>query len=353
MAEKPLYKRLKYKNIAVALAVLLLIILCISAACNGKKKDNDDDKQKGKKPAVTTVDQNKGEAGDPEKTEPQGQDGNAELLEDNYQYVALENEKNIHSGALILVNGDHEFTGKEPADVVSSYDYRTTSDGDKVMSITDSDVSAKKTVLSSLRKMLSDFKKEKGKDDVMLSKGYVSVADQKTIYENADDPKKVEAPGFSEHHTGYALDFQLDQENYPKFTGEGDYAWVNENCFKYGFIQRYPDSKSDITGVKGKEWHYRYVGAPHAQLIYENGLSFEEYIDHLKQYNREAPLYFNDYSGTRYAIYYVPASKEDSTNVDVPLHKNEKAYKYSISGNNVDGYIVTVNISAGEVEPKE
>lgn len=352
MAKKPLYKRLKYKNIAAALAVLLIIILCITSSCNGKKKDNDKDKDKSK-PVVTTVDKDKNKPDD--SSQPAENPGSTEQLEKNYRYISLSNEQNLSYGDLILVNSDYEYKGAEPADLVSSYDYRTTSDGEKVMSIKDSTVMAKKQVLESLRSMLSDFRKEKNLNDVMLVSGYRTVEYQQELYdENLESTglsysTTVETPGHSEHHTGYSLDFQLDQEDYPRFTGEGDYAWINENCYKYGFVQRYPKEKADITGIEEETWHYRYVGAPHAELIYKNGLCLEEYLTSLKQYSREEPLYFNDYTGTRYAIYYVPSSGEESTNVDIPLHENESDYDCVISGNNYDGYIVTVNISSGEV----
>ena len=161
----------------------------------------------------------------------------------------------------------------------------------------------------------------------------------------------VERPGHSEHHSGYAVDFQLDQENYPYFAGEGEYSWINENCHKYGFILRYDAEKASITGIDGESWHFRYVGVPHAQLIYNSKLCYEEYILSIKQYSRQEPLYVDvPETGDRYAIYYVAADTEnDSTNVDVPVHNDGSDYAYTISGNNCDGYIVTVDITAGKI----
>lgn len=357
MAKKPLWRRLKYKNIAIALAALLIIILIITSACSAKNKDKSDDS--GKTPAVTNSakeDKNDSKPDDsasdpkPENPEPSN-----EKLENNYKYVSISNDENLYSGDLILINGDYAYKGGEPTDLVSSIDYRHNAEGSKVMSIKDSNVTAKKKVLESLNRMLSDFRAEKNINDVMLVSGYRTVEYQQKLYEEnlastgLSYSKTVEIPEHSEHHSGYAVDFQLDQENYPRFTGEGEYGWIDENCYKYGFILRYLEDKSDITGIDPESWHYRYVGVPHAQLIYENGICFEEYINSIKQYTREAPLYFNDFSNTRYAIYYVKASDGDSTNVDIPLHKNETGYQCAISGNNCDGYIVTVNISAGEV----
>ena len=87
-------------------------------------------------------------------------------------------------------------------------------------------------------------------------------------------------PGTSEHHTGYALDIvstkntTLDesQENTP------EQQWMMKNSWKYGFILRYPEGKTHITGIYYEPWHYRYVGKEAAKEIYESGLTFEEYL---------------------------------------------------------------------------
>ena len=359
MASRPIWKRLKYKNIAATLAVILVFILAISAACSDKSDDKSD-KNNDKNSILSTNDSDKdssksdNSSDDDNNSENTG--GSSETLSKNYKYVSISNEENLHLGNLILINNDYAYTGGKPSDLASSFDYMTNSEDVKIMSIKDNTVEAKKTVLERLNSMLSDFYKDTKITDIMLVSGYRTEEYQKELYDadlestGLDYSTKVEIPGHSEHHSGYALDFQLDQEGYPWFTGEGDYNWINENCYKYGFIQRYQDEKSEITYISGESWHYRYVGIPHAQIIYQNNICLEEYITSLKQYSRENPLYINDYAGTRYAVYYVAASNDDSTNVDIPLHDNDKPYRCSISGNNCDGYIVTVDISAGEVD---
>ena len=354
MAKKPVWKRLKYKNIAATLAVLLLVILAISSACS--KKDDKPDDDSSKNSIINTSKDDKDDSSDSSLDGNNNAGGSSETLGKNYKYVSVTNEDNIHLGNLILINGDYAYTGGKPSDLVSSFDYMYNADETKIMSIKDSTVEAKKTVLERLNSMISDFYSQTKLGDIMLVSGYRTEEYQKELYDadlaatGLDYSTKVETPGHSEHHSGYALDFQLDQENYPWFTGEGEYAWINENCYKYGFIQRYQDEKFELTGISGETWHYRYVGIPHAQIIYQNNICLEEYITSLKQYSRENPLYINDYAGTRYAVYYVASSGEDSTNIDIPLHDNDKPYRCSISGNNCDGYIVTVDISAGEVD---
>lgn len=111
---------------------------------------------------------------------------------------------------------------------------------------------------------------------------------QKTLYTNAVKNKGRETanirsayPGRSEHHTGLAIDvtsasmgwgLKQDFADYP------DGKWVNDHCQEYGFIIRYPNGKTDITGYAYEPWHLRYVGVDAATYIMENGLTLEEYM---------------------------------------------------------------------------
>ena len=83
----------------------------------------------------------------------------------------------------------------------------------------------------------------------------------------------VARPGTSEHQLGLAVDINGAVYDI--------YLWLEENSWKYGFIFRYPDNKTDITGVAGEVWHYRYVGKEAAQEIYEQGVCLEEYLENL------------------------------------------------------------------------
>lgn len=98
-------------------------------------------------------------------------------------------------------------------------------------------------------------------------------------------------PGFSEHHTGLAIDV-VDENwstNYPKEMLEESYAetpggkWLAEHAREYGFILRYPKGKEEQTTIHFEPWHFRYVGVDHAKYIEENQLSLEEYLDLLKE----------------------------------------------------------------------
>lgn len=87
-------------------------------------------------------------------------------------------------------------------------------------------------------------------------------------------------PGTSEHQLGLAVDIvdignqKLDETQ----EGTAVSKWLRENSWKYGFILRYPNGKSEITGIIYEPWHYRYVGREAAREIYERGICLEEYL---------------------------------------------------------------------------
>jgi D-alanyl-D-alanine carboxypeptidase len=84
------------------------------------------------------------------------------------------------------------------------------------------------------------------------------------------------APGTSEHELGICVDISSEEGDNAS-AGEV-WSWLDENCWKYGFIKRYPNNKSQITGVRGEPWHYRYVGTEAAEEIMEKGVTLEEYL---------------------------------------------------------------------------
>ena len=88
----------------------------------------------------------------------------------------------------------------------------------------------------------------------------------------------VALPGTSEHQLGLALDLIGEYGN-----NEATWAWLKDNCWRYGFILRYPADKTEITGISNEPWHFRYVGVPTAQEITEAGLCLEEYLQQEEQ----------------------------------------------------------------------
>ncbi|MCQ2418630.1 MAG: M15 family metallopeptidase [Clostridia bacterium] len=85
---------------------------------------------------------------------------------------------------------------------------------------------------------------------------------------------EVAIPGTSEHELGLALDITTVGDIDPTSL----WSWLAENSWKYGFILRYPEEKTDITGITYEPWHFRYVGKKAAEEIYSSGVCLEEYL---------------------------------------------------------------------------
>lgn len=92
--------------------------------------------------------------------------------------------------------------------------------------------------------------------------------------------KSVAVPGTSEHASGLALDITSGEygELDDRQADTEEAKWLAANCWKYGFILRYPPEKSDVTGIIFEPWHYRYIGKDVAKEIMENNLTLEEYL---------------------------------------------------------------------------
>ena len=93
----------------------------------------------------------------------------------------------------------------------------------------------------------------------------------------------VNVPGSSEHQIGLALD--IVTPSYKRlvegFADTDAGKWLAENCYKYGFILRYPKGKEYITGIEFEPWHFRYVGVDAATVITERGITLEEFWEEL------------------------------------------------------------------------
>ncbi len=130
-------------------------------------------------------------------------------------------------------------------------------------------------------KMQNDAKKE----GIYLNiiSGYRSYDKQEKLYQNYvnKDGKNLAdtysaRAGHSEHQSGLAADFNSLNTNFA-YTDEA--KWLANNCYKYGFILRYPNGKENITGYIFEPWHFRYIGKE-AENLYNNGnwSTLEEYL---------------------------------------------------------------------------
>lgn len=143
----------------------------------------------------------------------------------------------------------------------------------------------RKEASDALVSMYNDAKKEGYA--LVINSAYRSYKNQKTIYDDyfkkydeVTASSLVAKPGSSEHQTGLGVD--LTSESVIKgeklvFGDTPEYQWVLKNAYRYGFILRYPQGRSSITGIVHEPWHFRYVGKDVAKKIYENNWTLEEY----------------------------------------------------------------------------
>lgn len=134
-----------------------------------------------------------------------------------------------------------------------------------------------------------------------LCSAYRTQETQQSLYDNkvqrlmnsgmGEEEAKVEAakavaiPGTSEHQLGLAVD--IVDANMQDLTDEQEKTetqkWLMANSWRYGFIHRYPNDKTDITGIIYEPWHYRYVGKAAAQDIFNRDITLEEYVGKTNQ----------------------------------------------------------------------
>ena len=139
-------------------------------------------------------------------------------------------------------------------------------------------------ITAETQKAFTEMQKAAAKDGISLTikSGFRSYATQEALYQRyvARDGKAAAdrysaRPGHSEHQTGLALDINKASDT---FNGTPEAKWLAANCWKYGFIIRYPEGKESITGYKYESWHVRYLGKDLAKSVTESGLTLEEYF---------------------------------------------------------------------------
>lgn len=244
----------------------------------------------------------------------------------------------IYKGDLILVNQEHEYRFEHNAEDIQLTTISDYQDG-AIRSGKD-DLKLAYRILEPLHRMISDCNQALGVDNNGVTSAYRSREYQEDVYRDYVDIGGVEYadayvadPGFSEHHTGLSLDLGIHYHDGSegRFSGSTNAQWMNDHCHEYGFIRRYKEDKIEITGISNEAWHFRYVGVPHASYMNANNLCMEEYISYLRSNtSKESPLTIVCSTGT-YQVYVTK---------DKVIGRPEQ--EYTISGDNIDSYILTV-----------
>lgn len=270
-----------------------------------------------------------------------------DTLPAGYRYLTA-TAADTASGPLILVNAAHPFVfGNVPtavaSEVAASVRYNKTAS----YAVDNIEIAMAVSAIRALNNMCDAFLTAGGSasQTVIVTEGLRTMEEQQAMvdyYVNLLGAEQTIAasPGFSEHHSGYAMDISTyNGSTKALFTGEGVYGWFYEHCPDYGYILRYPAGKEEITGISAESWHFRYVGVPHAKYITDNGLSLEEYVEILALHGFDDPLVMTDLNGASYSVYSVPVAADGEK---IPVPDGVPGEKYTLSGDNNGHVIVTV-----------
>ncbi len=208
---------------------------------------------------------------------------------------------------------------------------------------------------------------------IAMVSGFRSMREQSHIYNTSlkDNgigftEKYVARPGHSEHQSGLAIDLGLNRPDIdflrPYFPYEGICDVFRRKALRFGFVERYQKEKEAITGIAHEPWHFRYVGAPHAEIMDNMNLSLEEYIEMLRDFPYGSEPFRFAHSSLNVEIFFLAADGgggliNPAGLTGRPLYLDgsdplvseatvsfeiEEDLPYTISGNNVDGFIVTI-----------
>jgi D-alanyl-D-alanine carboxypeptidase len=325
--------RVRYDRIIFVLAILVVMILILTSCISSCSKKGSGTEQPSVEDDMSSTDTTLSNSADAEN----GQNAGVAATEAQtitYSTISMDSDE-IHTGNLILVNAENPCTFDTDAiasgtsmdvnlvTIKSILDTKST----KHYTSSDWEVGLDKEAATAMDEWLEDFYTATGNTDLRMIGGYRS---------DSDD---------LDFRTGRTLTLGIFPETGSSnfYTADGTYAWIAENAANYGFIQRYPDDKTeyfDDTVTERKSATFRYVGVAAATYISENNLCLEEYLETVKSYSIDSMLEITN-GTTRYGVYYVPVNANGSTSFSVPADNT----KYEISGNNMDGFVITVTLS--------
>ena len=266
----------------------------------------------------------------------------------------------LMTGGMLLINEWHSRPDDfDESGVVSVGKFYT---GDQKIQVKDNNVSLFPNAITALREAL-DGAKADGLEHYLVEEGYRTYDQQNTYFQNrvtklsskytgdaliAAAKKEVNYPGTSEYNSGLAFELRLYEKNNPdistpKYSTTEQGKWMNENCWKYGIVFRFPQNgwpletstdKSFKTGVSKKLNLYRYVGKGNAAIMHYMDFTMEEYIEYLEEHPHIA-LFVDGV--LKYEVYRQPVGEE--TEINVQLTRNARNYSSALDNM---GAVITV-----------
>ena len=261
------------------------------------------------------------------------------------QRAVHSNRQEIMYNGMLLVNAWHSRpTDYSDAGIVGvSKAYK----GEEKIQAKDNNVTLHTNALAALHEALQAAKAE-GMEHYLVEEGYRTVERQQEYYNKKREKlsskysgdaldeatrKEVNYPGTSEYNSGLAFELRLYDRNdpdvgSPKYSTTPEGKWMNENCWKYGLVFRFPQNewpletstdKSFKTGVSVHLNLYRYVGKGNAAIMHYMDFTMEEYIEYLEEHPHIA-LYVND--KLQYEVYRQIVGDEEEFDIQLNSTNN-------------------------------
>ncbi|AVQ98052.1 hypothetical protein OBCHQ24_03040 [Oceanobacillus iheyensis] len=233
-------------------------------------------------------------------------------------------EDDIHKGNLVLINENYPVEKEGVKNDIQAFH----PEDFKGVQLLDQEIQLSQSISQKFMDMAEDAQHD-GVDSFTITSGYRGIEAQTLLFKEMGEDYALPG-GYSEHNSGLAMDVG-STEGLMANASEG--KWIEDNAWKHGFILRYPENKTSITGIEYEPWHIRYVGLPHSALMYEHDFVLEEYLDYVKD---QKELYAS-FEGKEYFITYYPYGENQQ--IELPVD-----HEYMITGDNMNGVIVTVTM---------
>lgn len=243
----------------------------------------------------------------------------------------------VKKGDLLLINKTHDIDPTLKAAVKAASKNTYTVIGGAAyckFDRTDEKMNLSETTINALMKLTEGLYTDTQCADLLLCYGIL-------------DPKSTTLEYDYSHQLGTVIDVKLSTGGQPTTVASNAVVaeWLRTNACKYGFIVEYEPTVDEAGHKSGHgsdevipSTQLRYVGVAHATYIQANNLTFDAYLAKVRTASSAKPLTFKA-GESSYAVYFVEATGENFT-ASLPTN-----YNYTISGNNVDGVIVTVELS--------
>jgi len=241
-------------------------------------------------------------------------------------------QSGVYSGSLILVNAQHPLRSEPVQSVLVPFPSET---GSILL------LNCARPSLIRLMDAVSGWK------EVTVCSGWRSGAEQKAIWDGAlaergeaFTGKFVARPNHSEHQTGLAADLGIHAPEKdalcPEFPDSGVCRALRQKAASFGWIERYPKGKEDVTQIAHEPWHFRYVGIPHAGAMERMNLTLEEYVEYVRRFPYGGEWLDCPSAQGTIQVCFLKADPCGTTRLTV-----DPRFSHSVSGNNSDGFLIT------------